>query len=153
VSSAQTLGLGVFSLVHVLDDERQKPDRHNMAQRTTKQTLFGAAVWIAGITALVLWLTPSTEEMEAREAAREADPTYASRTACQEFIRQSLVAPSTAEFVRVSDWPARELANGTIRVEATLDAENGFGAMLRQNMTCEVRKANGYWQLESLTEG
>ena len=153
MSNAQPIGSGVFLWRDDLDAWRKKPDRRYMEKSTNRQNLIAAAAWIAVIAALVLWLTPSAEETEERQAAREADPTYASRTACQEFIRQSLVAPSTAKFVSVSDWPARELGSGAIRVTATLDAENGFGAMLRQNMICEVRKADGYWHLESLAEG
>jgi hypothetical protein len=54
---------------------------------------------------------------------------------CQEFVRDRLRAPSTAEFSDVSSTGGEN----TFTVRGQVDAENAFGAPLRNRFTCEVR--------------
>jgi len=62
--------------------------------------------------------------------------------ACEDFTRQVLRSPSTAEF------PGRREATITTRgqewvVRAYVDAENAFGAMVRNEWRCTTRKIDG----------
>lgn len=107
-------------------------------------------IFVASVGTLLL--TPSSEEIEQREQERANDPTSGAAYACREFITANLVAPSTAEFGAWSRWPARQLEGGAIEVLATFDAQNSFGAMLRQRIICEVSKSDGQWFLENLEE-
>jgi hypothetical protein len=68
------------------------------------------------------------------------------RVCKDQFIADRLKAPSTAEYdLTVTGGPITYTANGTV------DSENGFGAMLRSDVTCVVRDDGDKWVLESVT--
>lgn len=54
--------------------------------------------------------------------------------ACEDWVRDQLKAPATAEF-----GDSTATGSGPWTVTGTVDAENSFGAMLRQTWSCEVR--------------
>jgi hypothetical protein len=62
----------------------------------------------------------------------------------QTFIKGHLKAPGSAEFAsRVwneDEVRVVELPNGSYRVSAWVDAQNSFGAKLRNNWTCELKQ-------------
>jgi hypothetical protein len=137
-----------------------------MAERTFGQrftrSFIGLAAFFGGIWLLALAITPTEEEIAAREAQEraeleakiEADPTYGSRVACMDAIRKNLVSPSSAEFGDWSEWSAWETeAGGPIRVTATFEASNALGVMLRQTWVCDVERRGDYWYLVDLREG
>lgn len=62
--------------------------------------------------------------------------------ACEEDVRARLKAPSTAEFV--DDPRVVEGADG-YQVTGQVDAQNGFGAMIRNTYTCLAKKAPYGW--------
>lgn len=51
---------------------------------------------------------------------------------CEELVKQQLKAPSTAEFNSSAS------GDGTWTVVGTVDAQNGFGAMIRSEFGCTV---------------
>ncbi|WP_372615353.1 hypothetical protein [Aquicoccus sp.] len=126
--------------------------RENKSKPTVGRALLALVFLSVGLGGCLLAFTPSEEEIAAQEAERAADPTSRSKAACREFIKGVLVSPSSADFEHFAGWPAHETDSGAIRVNATLNAQNAYGATIRQTMTCEVRKADGQWHLESLTE-
>jgi hypothetical protein len=70
---------------------------------------------------------------------------------CQQFVEDRLKAPSTAEFPGVYSDHTTSLGGGRFRVDASVDAENSFGAMLRTDFSCVVNyQGNDNWRLESL---
>lgn len=69
----------------------------------------------------------------------------------QEFVKEQLKAPSTAEFPWYEDSYVEDLGGGRFRVSAHVDAQNTFGAMIRSKYTCVLNSADGErWILESI---
>jgi hypothetical protein len=64
---------------------------------------------------------------------------------CEDFVKDRLKAPSTAEFeTSVTGFGPEYTVTGTV------DAENSFGARLRNQFTCTVRGDGETWKLVSL---
>lgn len=73
---------------------------------------------------------------------------------CKQFMGDRLKAPSTASFATAADdgVAIRRIDQAQFRVQAYVDAQNSFGAMIRTRYTCLVRHTGGdQWRLESLT--
>lgn len=75
----------------------------------------------------------------------------------QEFVKQNLKSPSTADFGSVfGDFQSYEdvvtvLHDGRFVVKAWVDAENAFGATLRSRFTCVIEHVgNDRWRLVNL---
>lgn len=99
---------------------------------------FGCLGLVAAVLAVVGfgWLASQNPE-------RKAENEYAlsselSIRACERAVLAELKAPSTA---KLSGAQASESA-GIWSVTGSVDAENGFGAMLRGTFTCSVKVAN-----------
>lgn len=70
---------------------------------------------------------------------------YDAERVCQDFARDRLKAPSTAVFnTSVEGWGPEYTVVGTV------DAQNSFGAVLRETFTCTVRGNGATWNLVSL---
>jgi len=68
----------------------------------------------------------------------------------REFVRDRLRSPSSAEF---GDEIAEVVDGATWRVTGYVDAQNGFGAMIRAIYQCNVKKENAdYWKVSGLCE-
>lgn len=68
---------------------------------------------------------------------------------CREFVERRLKAPSTADY---SDEEATHLRGKTWVVVGNVDAENSFGAPIRNSYTCRTRfEGDDEWTLLSLT--
>lgn len=72
--------------------------------------------------------------------------------ACETFVERQLRAPSTADFPSHTDYVISGSGDRYV-VNGYVDAQNGFGAMIRTDWTCTVLRdnANEQWTLESLT--
>lgn len=68
------------------------------------------------------------------------------KVACREFVERQLKSPSTADFTG-------EAVNGSgpFIVTGAVDAQNSFGATVRETYACTVRADGDTWRLESLT--
>lgn len=70
---------------------------------------------------------------------------------CQDFVEKRLKAPSTAEFPWQSEASVRYLGEGEFVIGAHVDAENAFGAKIREQFTCQIQHDEGKrWKLLSL---
>lgn len=76
--------------------------------------------------------------------SRSSDEAKAQR-ACHEYVEGALKAPATADF---SDEYASDNGDETWTVHGTVDSENGFGAKIRNNFTCEVSKISGMFRVD-----
>lgn len=54
-------------------------------------------------------------------------------TVAQDIVEKNLKSPSTAEFCKVTDAEITHLGNGEYMVYGWVDAQNGYGAVLRTN--------------------
>ncbi len=69
----------------------------------------------------------------------------------QSFVEERLKAPATANFCSYGDATVTDLGGGRFKVLAYVDAENSFGAKLRNHYTCVLKSSDGStWSLESL---
>lgn len=71
---------------------------------------------------------------------------YDAQRVCEDFVKDRLKAPTTAEFETAVTG-----GGGTYTVTGAVDAENSFGAKVRNQFTCRVRGDGETWHLESLT--
>jgi hypothetical protein len=105
-----------------------------------------------------IWLPIFAPKPPQKSPASRPDGAASERIALecmQEFVRDRLKAPSTAEFPggmfdNVSDHVTSE-DRGTYRIASYVDAENSFGAMLRTHYIGRIRiEPNGEWTLLEL---
>lgn len=72
-------------------------------------------------------------------------------TACQEFVRNRLKAPATADFPCCYSDLTERLSGDRYRVDAHVDSENALGAKIRTDFVCTVQLESGYqWTLVDL---
>lgn len=57
---------------------------------------------------------------------------------CQSFVKNRLKAPSTADFAFL-DYSAKTLPNRTFQIKSYVDAQNSFGAKIRNYFLCEIQ--------------
>lgn len=85
----------------------------------------------------------------------KSDPRHDSEleawTMCEQFVKESLKAPKTAEFSSVGETTHTLTSKGSFLVKGWVEAKNVFGVPLRNGYTCEVRPAgHERWTLERL---
>lgn len=56
----------------------------------------------------------------------------------QEFVKRRLRAPATAEFPRITDVTSRAIGDCKFQIIAYVDAQNGFGALIRSRYTATM---------------
>jgi len=71
------------------------------------------------------------------------------------FVKRHLKAPSTADFgYQTESECVTSLGDGRYRVSGWVDAENSFGAKIRNNYSCTIRDlGGGKWALETISIG
>lgn len=72
-----------------------------------------------------------------RDVVRVPDYSTNAQVACQQAIRQQLVAPATSEFDS-GNRPNITHSGDKYTVAGKVDSENGFGALLRSDYHCEL---------------
>jgi hypothetical protein len=99
------------------------------------------------------------QEEQERQAQQEymyseawaGDNTSAAWIMCQDFAEQRLRAPSTAEFPWMSDADINYMGDGEFYIRAYVDAENAFGAKLRNDFVCRIQHDEGKrWTLKNM---
>lgn len=93
------------------------------------------------------------EVAAAKEAAREAERMLRNaKDICQTFVTRRLRAPSTAKFPYYHQIDGYKQSDGVYRITSYVDAQNGFGAMIRSNYDCKAIPVDGdTWKLVKLT--
>lgn len=61
---------------------------------------------------------------------------------CKNYVRNHLKAPSTADFPFIDNMTS-DIGNGVYVVNSYVDAQNGFGAMIRSTYQCKVQYIGG----------
>lgn len=62
----------------------------------------------------------------------------------QSSVKNNLKAPSTAKFPTYSDADFKDLGNNEFAITSYVDAQNGFGAMLRSNFVVKIKVDDEY---------
>jgi hypothetical protein len=87
-----------------------------------------------GALVFVLLLTGWYTGWQGADKAVMGDPSLA-QAVCVRALKSELTSPATAQFRTAS---RSDLGNGRFRVSGSVDAENSFGALLRQSYDCTV---------------
>lgn len=67
-------------------------------------------------------------------------------TISQDFVKQNLKSPSTADFPLLDySWSEPDIANNSVIIKSYVDAQNAFGGMLRQTFYAKVKYKSGDW--------
>jgi len=66
---------------------------------------------------------------------------YNAKYECEVFVKDRLKAPSTAKFSNEQAYTLQTQTDA-FQVTGDVDAQNGFGAMLRNSFTCDVRRVS-----------
>lgn len=61
---------------------------------------------------------------------------------CKDFVKARLRAPASADFPFM-DFESKVIGTNEYSVRSYVDAQNAFGAQLRQNWSCRVRYNGG----------
>jgi hypothetical protein len=79
-------------------------------------------------------------------ACYEDDPDkYGAEVMCEEFVEDRLKSPGSADFQRPT---TTEVGTNTWLVSGSVDAQDGFGALVRVDYECTVRgDSDGLWTL------
>jgi hypothetical protein len=62
---------------------------------------------------------------------------------CQQFVSERLRVPKSAEFADFFDSQSRGGQDGEYEIHSYVDAQNGFGALIRNSYVCTVRHQSG----------
>jgi len=93
----------------------------------------------------------------ARRPAQSPDPPGESKTVyttAQYFVMQGLKEPATAKFPNLAEAEVTPLGPHTWRVEAWVDAQDTFGAPVRDTFVCLITQGeDGRWRLEAVSFG
>jgi len=114
----------------------------------TKQDWLNIAIMLAVIAAIVftVWALANSEESVERTTR------FSARSHAQTFVKRHLKAPATAEFPWSPDeYSIVSLGDGRWKVSSYVDAQNGFGAMVRSRWDVTLRrKEDGSAWLEDI---
>lgn len=99
-----------------------------------------AVLAAGGVTAYLL-TRPKT-------AANDPTSTAVLIAACQDSAKRQLKSPGSAKFSE--EYPSQVSAT-TWKVIGTVDAQNGFGALLRERYVCLAEKAPDRWVITGVT--
>lgn len=112
-----------------------------------------AVALIAGALSLVMWAYNSLSTPGDQKA--QADYSSMAHIKCNDYVKERLKAPGTAEFPFLADRTTK-VADGHYIVESHVDAHNSFGAKLRRDYYCDIELVGEYsgskssWSLKAL---
>lgn len=114
-----------------------------------------AAGLAVGVGAIWFMASSGSGAADDQEASADATP-FMAFVQCQAFVRNNLKAPATAQFPS-KPLSAIAAADKTFVVTSTVDAQNGFGALLRNDWICKTQYTGGHpgspssWKLVSVS--
>jgi len=108
-----------------------------MGQDSKNRLVAVVAVVGAAVLVLLLVLTGNGE----------ADASDA-RSDCEDYVDTRLKAPATADYELIATQDGEQWT-----VVGTVDSENGFGAKIRSDVTCELHYEDGSSVLDDLSVG
>lgn len=130
-----------------------------LLERHRPPRTLAALVLVAGLAAAGCGLEDTSDGVESDAGQQVSLERAAAFDVCTKFVRERLKAPGSAEWRDPYGDQVRYNGDdeGPITVTASVDSENGFGALLRSDYECTVTLAGGdmdddqsTWHLEDL---
>lgn len=88
----------------------------------------------AGVIVVIVVAISVTSAINANNGPSEDDKQAAAQVACEDLVRKNLKAPSTASFSNETT----EGSSGKYTINGDVDAQNSFGAMIRNHFVCDA---------------
>lgn len=109
-----------------------------MATKPKPETSTAAKI-IIGLIAIIIimWLFHGNDSKPAALDVSKLD--VDAYVMSEEFIKEKLKAPATADFPGGSDGRVKYLGDSTYLVTSYVDAQNSFGANIRSNYTAKIK--------------
>lgn len=108
-------------------------------------------LWAAGALALVAAVAFLGWRGGRSEPGKPDDAADAKRACTEQFVPAKLKAPATAKFSSMEIADVDESIVTTYTVTGSVDAQNGFGALVRSRWTCIVHRNGDRWELDTAT--
>jgi hypothetical protein len=87
-----------------------------------------------------------SQDQSKAERQRDSDQEIEARAFAEHLVRQSLKAPSTAEFGPYSSVKVVPMGGDSWTVSGYVDAQNGFGAQIRSQWSVLLQKEGDRWR-------
>lgn len=119
--------------------------RKQQPSKTKTYIVLGIIAFIV-LTTLVSFISNGLSDKPVQSSVpKEPDREYEACVFSKEFVKEFLKAPSTAKF---GDCEGLKNADGIIIIASYVDAQNSFGAMLRNNYAWHGHYANNQWVVD-----
>lgn len=120
-----------------------------MTDQPTAPAKRKAPLWLGYVTLLALILACVGGAFAIFSGGDTGPDSIGAEVMCEQFVKDRLKAPATAEFPK----PSTVQDGLTFTVTGAVDAENSFGAKVRTRYVCQVTSdtAGATWTLNSLT--
>jgi hypothetical protein len=121
----------------------------NLPNRTDNKGKGTKIVW-QGLVSLVVLVWLLSRACGGSEATHP-DPGPVARAKCEDYVKDYLKAPATAEFSGFADTQIIAQGHNKYAVIGWVDSQNSFGAELRTKYVCKTTdEGNGQWSFEPL---
>lgn len=104
--------------------------RHQERRKSSKVPVGGIIVAVLLVLGIIGVLSPFFDSQSSTD-----DRSIDAWVCAQNVVSESLKSPATAEFPSYSDSYVEYIGDNEYRISAYVDAENSFGATIRQNFT------------------
>lgn len=134
-------------------DSRTVPARNENSGMSADQQagcLFASLLVLACIAVVVASTRGGLERFDTDGISVPRGSRSEARIICERYVSDRLRSPSTADFQQRSEQQVNE-SGGAYTISAHVDAQNRFGATVRQEYECQVRPTADGWSLDSLT--
>ena len=133
-----------FNVVHKASEAQVDENHKFILKEISPQKAKRRAIWtllVLGLIACsVFWLFTNVKVVDNGSSKMETQKAEVI-VFCKEVVKRGLKAPSTAKFPFLPN--TIRVDPDTYEVNSYVDAQNGFGAMIRTNYTCRVSYIEG----------
>jgi hypothetical protein len=140
-------GVGLAEAKNMVDGWRKDPSTPSPNKSKSNGCAIGCfgVLALIGVLSAIAYVTPKDVMREAEDKKIEAF------VICKQFVEKQLRAPKTAEFPSFSSAQVHPVAGTDYEVRSYVDAQNAFGAMIRNTFSCTVSPTSGdRWRLVDL---
>lgn len=132
-----------------IDGSEIKRRKEKLATAKTESPKGNIYIAMAAIVIAVIWIYSSSQQKPQRR-----DYSSLAFMQCQTFVTNRLKSPSTADFP-FADYTSWKGDDGKYTIKSYVDAQNGFGAIVRSYWHCETtytpgNKRGHEWKLVNL---